>query len=281
MDLIELWNVVWRGKWLIILMCTLFGALGIAYALTAQKWYRAEVLLIPVKTSPADALASQFGGLASFVGLNVSGNDDTESLAVLRSREFARRFIEEHDLLPVLYADKWDQVNKAWVGDEDQWPDVRDAVTLFDRTVRRVTQDRNTGLVVLAIDWKDPELATFWVKQMASELNIRMSERAMAQAEANVAYLRAEMEATSLVQLQQPVARLLELELQKLMLARNSSEYAYRIVDDAEVPKGHIRPRRKLIVMVSVVLGGAVALSWLIVANAFASGRKRAMRIDI
>ena len=61
-DLIELWGVVWRGKWLIAIASVAFGLVGVVYALTATKWYHAEVLLIPVKNSSANSVVSQLGG---------------------------------------------------------------------------------------------------------------------------------------------------------------------------------------------------------------------------
>jgi uncharacterized protein involved in exopolysaccharide biosynthesis len=272
-DLIELWNVICRGKWLVFLACALSGSVGAAYALIATEWYRAEVLLIPVKSKPSDALGSQLSGLASIVGVSVAGDDEIEQLAVLESREFARDFIEDHELLPVLYAERWDREKKVWEGSEDGWPDLRDAVTLFDTKVRYVSQDRRTGLVLLAVEWTDPRLVASWATEMTLDLNVRMSKRAMARAEANVAYLRAELAATNVVQLQQPIGRLLELELQKLMLARNSSGYAYRVVDEAQVPRRPVRPRRVLVVVACVVLGGMAALFALIIRSAVASRR--------
>jgi len=267
MDLIALWNVLWGGKWLVLLSCTAFGAMGLGYGLMATKWYRAEIVLIPVK-NPVNALTNQISGLANIVGLNVgAGTVEIEPLAVLRSRAFARSFIEENDLLPVLFAEQWDPAAKAWRGEPEDWPDVRDGVVLFDNIVRNVSDDRRTGLVVLAVEWTDATMAATWAAELADLLNVRMSERARAQAEANIEYLQAEIAATNLVPLQQPIGRLLELELQKLMLAKNSSEYAYRIVDDPVIPKTPIRPRPALTLTVAAVLGGMIAVFALIVMN--------------
>ena len=70
-----------------------------------------------------------------------------------------------------------------------------------------------------------------------------MRQRALAEAEANVKYLRREFESTSIVALQQSISGLLENEMQKLMLARGNSEYAFRIIDRAEVPRAPSKPR--------------------------------------
>jgi uncharacterized protein involved in exopolysaccharide biosynthesis len=86
-----------------------------------------------------------------------------------------------------------------------------------------------------------------------------MRKRALADAEANVKYLRHEFESTSVVALQQAIGDLLESEMQKLMLARGNTEYAFRIIDRAEVPRSPSKPRLVLIVAVATVFGAMLA----------------------
>jgi uncharacterized protein involved in exopolysaccharide biosynthesis len=59
----------------------------------------------------------------------------------------------------------------------------------------------------------------------------------------------------------------LEVEMQKLLLARNSTEYAYRIVDEADVPKRPVRPSRALAAVIGWVLGGVIAVAVLVIRN--------------
>ena len=118
---------------------------------------------------------------------------------------------------------------------------------------------RATGLVTLSIEWGDPELAAAWANLLAVRLNDRMRQRALAEAETNVKYLRHEFENTSIVALQQSISGLMESEMQKLMLARGNSEYAFRIIDRAEVPRGKSKPRVTLIVAVATFFGGMLS----------------------
>jgi uncharacterized protein involved in exopolysaccharide biosynthesis len=259
LDLLVLMTVLWRGRWLMLIFTLLLTAAGVAYALLAPKWYQAEVVLIPVQDDPASRLMSQFGGIASLVGVNLAGSNNAEPLAVLKSREFAKSFIEKNDILKVLYAKKWDSRQNSWIGPEDKWPDVRDGVRLFERKIRRILEDRKTGLITISIMWTDPVVATAWSNSMAEEINQRMRDRAIAQAEANVSFLRSEMAAAELVALQQPIGRLMELELQKLMLAKGSTQYSFRVVDAAQVPKRPASPRMALIVTGALVLGAALS----------------------
>ena len=153
---------------------------------------------------------------------------------------------------------------KKWEGDEEDWPDVRDAVKYFDRKVRRVSEDRRSGMVTLSIEWKDPDVAAEWANLIATRVNEQMRQRALADARANVDYLQREIAATNLVALQQAIGRLLELELQKFMFAKGNQEFSFRVVDKAQIPKKRSRPNRALIMASSVVLGGLLSIAILL-----------------
>jgi len=252
-DLFELWNALWRSRGLIASISAAFAAGSVAYTLLSPPWYSANVLLAPVKEKTSLDLPGQLAGLAGLVGIGSGGTGSVEAIAVLKSRDFARAFIEDQALLPILFSEDWDATAGRWKLAEP--PDLRLAVKLFDEKVREVNEDRKTGLVTLSIEWKDPKLAAAWANLLAIRLNDHMRQRALAEADANVIYLRHELEATTVVMLQQSISRLLESEMQKLMLARGNAEFAFRIIDRAEVPRINWA-RRILIVVLAALIGG-------------------------
>jgi uncharacterized protein involved in exopolysaccharide biosynthesis len=268
-NLRELWDGLWRGKWIIIAVTTVFAVGSVAYALLATEWFRAEVLLAPAEEKTTTALAGQLSGLAALAGVSVGGGGSAEAIATLKSREFARAFIEDFDLLPLFFDDKWDAANGAWLGDDpEDWPDIRDAVKYFHDNVLSVSEARDTGLVTLAVEWTDPDISADWASELVTRLNERLRQRALKEAETNVAFLQTELGQTSVVTLQQTVGRLLESELQKLMLARGNEEFAFRVIDAAAPPKERARPNRALIAVLGTMLGGMLAVLWVFLLNA-------------
>lgn len=260
LDLAELGVALWRGRWVIALVTAVFAAAAVAYALTATPWYRSEVLLSPAEEPMAQGFVGSFGGLAGLAGFGPGNRSRVEPVAVLKSRDFIRDFIIERELLPVLYADLWDPVAERWTTDDPaELPDMRDAVKYFGEHVQRVSEEAATGLVTLQIQWTDPDLAAEWANTIARRLNDQMRQRALEEAERNVAYLQRELAATSVVALTDTIGRLLESEMQKLMLARGNEEFSFRIIDNAEAPKNRARPRRTLIVAVATLLGAGLA----------------------
>lgn len=261
-DLLALWNIVWRGKILVAVVTILFAVGSVLFALAQTEWYRAEVLLAPAEERSSTAVGGQLGGLAALAGVSVGGEGEVaEAMATLRSREFARAFIDENQLIQVFFADAWNEAASSWrAEDSSLWPDVRDAVIYFHEKVLEVSKDHQSGLVTLAIEWTDPEVAAIWADDLVRRLNARQRERALRTAEVNVAYLQAELAQTSVVTLQQSIGRLLESEMQKLMLARGNEEFAFRIIDGAEPPKYRVRPKRTQIAVLGTLLGGMIGV---------------------
>jgi uncharacterized protein involved in exopolysaccharide biosynthesis len=260
-DLRELWNILWRGKWIIIAVTAAFAVASVVYALAQTEWYRAEVLLAPADEKSLQGLGGQLGGLAALAGVSVGGGGSIEPIAVLKSREFARAFIEDLDLVPVFFHEQWDAANGVWLGeDPEKWPEIRDAIKYFHENVLKVIEARDTGLVTLAVEWTDPEVAAEWARELVFRLNERIRQRSLKEAETNVAFLQTELGQTSVVTLQQSIGRLLESELQKLMLARGNEEFAFRVIDAASTPKERVRPKRAMIAAVGTMLGGMLAV---------------------
>ncbi|HEV7606557.1 MAG TPA: Wzz/FepE/Etk N-terminal domain-containing protein [Steroidobacteraceae bacterium] len=255
-------RMAWHRRWLVISSGLLCGVgMGI-YAFTADPWYRAQVTLLPVENKSAQGLLSQLGplsGLAGLAGVSLDGGNRAEPLAVLRSGDFARDFIEKQQLITVLFADKWDAKQRKWNTASVDAPDIRDAVKYFDEGVRHVGEDRKLGLVILTVEWKNGKLASEWANQIALDINAQLRARAIADAEKSIGYLRAELTSANEVVLQQSISRLIESQMQTLMVARGNEEYAFRVIDKAHPPKKRFKPIRSLLILGGGVIGGLLA----------------------
>jgi uncharacterized protein involved in exopolysaccharide biosynthesis len=266
----ELTQRLWDGRWTIIGVTLLCALASVAYALMAQEWYRAETVLAPSDEKSMPDLLGSLGGLASLAGVSIGGGGSEEPVAVLRSREFTSKFIEDLSLTTVLFSRKWDAANQRWKpSDPEDWPDTRDAVTYFDRYIRSVSIDKKSGMVTLSIRWTDPNEAADWANKLVERLNARMRERALEESTRNVAYLQAEIARTGVVSLQQSIGRVLEGEMQRLMLAKGNPEFSFRVIDPATPPRRRSEPRRAFIVIATTLLGGAFAVAWVLAIPAF------------
>ncbi len=269
----QIWRILWRGKRTVIAATTILALGSIAYALLAKEIYRAEVLLAPAAEQSIPMIGGQLGGLAALAGISVGEGNDVVSLAVLQSREFARDFIEQLDLMPIFFEEEWDAEKNRWrVDDPTEAPDVRDGVKFFHERIFEVSKERRTGLVTLAIEWTDPDVAAEWASILVHRLNDRLRERALQEAQTNVAYLQSEMAKATLVTLQESIGRLLEAELPKLMLAKGNEEFAFKIVDPAVPPRLRVRPKRALTAIIGTILGGLLGIFIVLVGHSGRAG---------
>ena len=73
------------------------------------------------------------------------------ALAIPNSRQLARSFIEKYELLPVLFAEKWDSTKKTWTVTPDKVPTAAlDGVQKF-KNILTVSDDSLTGVISVAI----------------------------------------------------------------------------------------------------------------------------------
>jgi uncharacterized protein involved in exopolysaccharide biosynthesis len=266
-DLTGISQALWHAKWKIAATAFAVAGLAVVYALLAQEWYSAELWMAPSEEQSTRNLTNQItgslGGLVgNLAGISVGGGQNAEPLAILQSRGFVREFIETNGLLDEI-------AMVGGLGDGKGNVDIRDAVDYFRDRVLDVEENRTTRIVVLHIDWTDPDTAAAWAYAYVKQLNERMRQRALAQADSSVNYLKVELERSNVLTLQQSVGRLLEQQLQKAMLARVNEEFAFRVLDTAQPPNYRSAPRRRQIVMFAFLFGGfvasfVVALRWAI-----------------
>lgn len=264
----ELLAAAWQKRLLVIASVIVFAALAATAAFIMTPQYRVQVVMVPVRGDNVSGALSgalgQLGGLASLAGVSLpGGGNKDENLAFLTSRDFLARFVEEEQLLPVLFARKWDAAHARWnVDDPEKVPTLSDGVNFLDRRVRSVQEDRRTGIITLSVVWKDREQAARWANLMVERANRDLRARAISDAEASKTYLNGELEKTDVVELRQSLYRLIESQIKTIMLASVRPEFAFKVIDPAVVPqpKEKVSPKRLAMVALGALFGGVFAL---------------------
>jgi uncharacterized protein involved in exopolysaccharide biosynthesis len=296
-DLRELFGVLWDGKWWIAGITAIASIISIVVALSLPNIYRSEALLAPASSSSGGlgGLAKQYGGLASLAGISLpgGGSDDKTALAleVMKSRRFIAEFIERHDLLvPLLASSGWDQstgnliidneiydsTSKKWVRDvpppKRPVPSLQQAYQKFG-TLLSIAEDQKSGFISLSIKHYSPVVAQQWVVWLIEDINNTLREQDVTEAERSIAYLKQQVEATLLTDLQSMFFELIQSQTETIMLAKVRQEYAFKIIDPAVVPEQKSEPKRALICVLGTLLGGMLAVLW-VLAMHFAKKRE-------
>lgn len=257
LDLVRVVRTLCSRRWWIAGVSMLFALLGLAYASIATPSYKAQAVLLQRDENASFGLSSaisQFSGLANLAGINLGADEGREPLGVLRSKGFARRFIAQNELTP-LFAKETTGSLLSGAPSPDESTKLRQATEVFTRTVLDVSEDRRAGLVIVTVRWKDPYIAAKWANLLVAQVNNEMRLRALEDSERNIQYLNEQLQRTDIVSAQQAIARVLESEMQRQMLAQGTTEYAYRVIDAADPPAFRDRPKRLLVVVFAFVAG--------------------------
>ncbi len=271
-DLREYWDVVTQYKVLIGIVTGVTTTVALAAAFLMTPIYRAETLLAPAtseKSGGLSALATQFGDLAALAGISVGGGDRTqEAIATLKSRALTEVFIKENNLLPILFQDAWDADNKTWKArDPTKRPTIWQAHKVFEQGIRTVSFDKKSGLVTLAIEWKDPAQAAEWANDMVRRVNRQRQQEAIEEARSSIEYLYKQLAKTSSIEVEQAIYRLIEAQTKTIMVAQAREEYAFKVIDPAVVPEERIKPKRRSMAIAGLLLGVLLGISLAFAAN--------------
>jgi uncharacterized protein involved in exopolysaccharide biosynthesis len=260
----ELVDALIRSRVLVLCITAIFAAASLVAALLFPKKYEATIVISPVASNPnggalggLSSLASQFSGLASLAGVSTQNDSKkSESLAVLQSEALTEQYIEKHNLLPVVYASRWDPEKKQWTThNPDRIPTLWKANLMFKDKIRSITTDTKTGLSTMKITWTDPAIAARWANDLVRLTNDYLRDKAIVESERNIAFLTEEAKRTDVVGVQQAIYSILQSEISNMMLARGNDEYALKVVDPAFAPEKPSSPLPVLWVVVGTIGG--------------------------
>lgn len=284
-DLRELFKAIWKGKLIIIATTFVFAVGSVLYALSQPNVYKADALLAPAESSNGGGLskmAGQLGGLAALAGVNIGGGETSQTdlaVQVMKSRQFVDSFVNNHNLLvPLMAAKGWNLADNTLVLDEElynphtgEWlrkseglrgtkPTAQEAFEVFRDTLS-ITQDKESGLYSVSVRHYSPYVAQKWVNWLIEDINKVMRERAIAETSQNLNYLNAQLQKTAIADMQSTFYKLIEEQTKSLMLAEVQEEFVFKVIDPAVVPELKNGPKRALISVLGVVLGGMFGLA--------------------
>ncbi|MBN4053831.1 LPS O-antigen length regulator [Haliea sp. AH-315-K21] len=299
-DLLELWNILWKGKWVIVLITAVFAVGSVAYALWLPDIYRTEVLLSPTdeEGSSGGGLAAglgQLGGLASLAGVNLGGSSGVSqkdrALAIMQSRFFIKDFFDKYDLVVpfmgvkpgeasgavVIDPELYDATNQQWVREvsppRQAAPSDEEVYEAFSELMS-VEEDETTGLITIAIEWYDPNQIRNWAGWLIDDLNNYMRGDALLESQDAIEYLTEQLAKTSLVEMRSVFFNLIEEQTQRVMLADVREEYAFEILDPAVIPEIKSAPGRALICILGTLLGGMLAVLFVLLSHYVSKGKE-------
>ena len=280
LDLRELYNILWKGKWLIVLFTTLFTICAVFYAISQPNIYRADALLAPNSQSQTgsgiNSVVNQLGGLASLAGIKSSGNSTDKvayALEILKSREFVYDFIKNHELKAILLAtagwDKnkneliynkelYDSATKSWsVSDAgiSNEPSMQKAYDYFINSSITIFRNEDNGFVEVSFSHFSPYLTKSLLDSLILSLNKKIKQQDLTEATKSLSYFKSELNETNVTGLKNMFYQLIEEQYRTIMLTKVRPDYVFKVVDRAVIPEEKSEPKRALISIFGFLAG--------------------------
>ena len=233
--------------------------IALIYGLMATPMYRANVLLSTAdeEGNNLGRMANQFSSLARLTGVNLGGGGGQDktatNLAILTSRKFIEQHVVGRDLRPIIFSDLWDKKENKWINNSE--PTAGQTYKYVSENIIDVITDRRTGLIHFTVEWNDPILAATWANNMINDLNNHIRKQAIEEIEKNIFFLQEQSNLTSQVNAQSIMFSLIEEQTKNIMLANVREEYAFKVIDPAVIPEMKVKPKRKNILILGIILG--------------------------
>jgi uncharacterized protein involved in exopolysaccharide biosynthesis len=249
-------------KWALLVGALCGAVIGIGSSWFFTPIYRATTTMLPTKSPESSnglgGIASQVGGLAALTGINIQGNDSlVASSEYLKSNSLAARFIAAHDMLPMLFPEKWDARRGEWTPSRSGPPTESQGVRKFHSRVLKISEDKRTSLLTLTFDWSDRNLAYRWANEFVGMANEGLRSRAILDAKNTISYLNGEIDKTQSIQIRESLYKIVETQYRTLALTNAREDYAFRVVDPAVMPdpEDKVSPKRALFGLGGLIVG--------------------------
>ena len=283
-DLRELFMVLWAGKIKIVAITAVFAVASVIYALSVPNQYKATALLAPAQSSGAglSGALGQLGGLASLAGVSIGGGESSEAQIaqeIMKSWNFIEGFIADNDLAVEVFAaegwskgsnvlkingDDYDLEKSEWLIEDGGTGELRPPSSweLFEKFSERlaVSEDKNSGLVSVSIEYYSPQIAKQWLDMYVSAINAHMQQRQVDKVTNNINYLQTQIEKTSIAEMREVFYTIIEEQTKNKMVAEASPDYAFVAVSPSMVPEEKSQPKRALICILGTFLGGMLSV---------------------
>ena len=283
-DLRELFGVLWGNKIKIIGITAVFSVVSVIYALSVPNQYKASALLAPAQQQSGglSGALGQLGGLASLAGVSIGGGESSEAQVaqeIMKSWSFIEGFIADNDLAVEVYAaEGWSRESNQLKFDNDvyavktkTWLVKNDNIgrlgpptswQLFKKfsEMLAVSEDKKSGLISISIEYYSPQIAKQWLDLYISSINKHMQARQVVKVSNNIEYLEAQIEKTSITEMQEVFYTIIEEQIKSQMLAEASPDYAFVAVSPSMVPEEKSQPKRALICILGTLLGGILSV---------------------
>ena len=269
-DLLEYLNAILRAKFRILIVSILVAGAVFGYSKTIEDKFRSTALVaINVTegfggTKPGQYRGSDIVGLLeySFMVDEPADNEKDRIMARLGSSTFIELFISEQNLLPYIFKESWNAATNSWM--EGFVPSMPVAVGIFRESMLHASIDTLSGLLPISITTNDRELSSKLANIYYKRFNEYVRDKRLYELAEQRELLNARLDATTNIEMQRSIFRMLETQLAEEILLNAKDNYPLELIQAAQVPLFKSSPNRKLWTILAFILTAVVSISFCI-----------------
>ena len=276
-DLKELFSIILNRKIFVGAFTSIAAIMSVVYSLYLPDVYTSDSLLAP--TSNDESMASSLGGLsnlANLAGVSIpAGSISDSQLAVKRIQSFeffSKYFLPNIKIEDLMAVKEWMPENNELIYKEDifnnaekKWvrnvsfprktiPSAQEAFKEYQK-ILFINQEEDTGLVYISIDHKSAYISKEWIDVIIFNINESMREIDKLDAENSIKFLSEASNKTSIQSVKLVISKLMESQMQTLMIANSNQDYVLKKINSPIVPEEKSGPFRALICIIGTILG--------------------------
>ncbi len=197
-NLLDYWRVIWKRRKVILYLLLISVISTAVVSLLMTPIYQAKATLMPVESAQG-RFSAALGALQNipFFGGAVGGalgKTATDKLvSILNSRTVTEEVIKKLDLVPIIFADKWDSQKGQW--ETKKPPTLQDATRALQNEIVKIADDRK-GLISITAEYKNPKVAADIANEYTLALHHFLNVNAISLAKRNRIFLEKQLEIT-------------------------------------------------------------------------------------
>tara|TARA_B110000003_G_scaffold271220_1_gene305031 strand:- start:15116 stop:16069 length:954 start_codon:yes stop_codon:yes gene_type:complete len=295
-DILQIIEILWKKKLLIISVTSFFAIFSIFFALSLPNKYQSSSLVKVTEVNNQSSggafssLTAQYGGLASMAGVSLpsSGLDSGTYISkIIKSRQFAKHLMSFETIKPKLMAiSSYDISLDKIIYDHEIYDDsrslwVREPTGIFQSEptylevhetalkALEVNINEKTGLITISFEHLSPVFAQEFVSIVIREVNNVTREIKLKESKASLDYLENALEAENNRDLKLNINNLILQQLNKNMIASVKDDYLISQIDPPIVPVYKSSPNRARICILITLIGIVLSIVLALISNNF------------
>ena len=154
---------------------------------------------------------------------------------------------------------KYDIKTNSWIRGisypQNVVPSAQESYEIFVKNHLNVSQDKETGFVLISVKHQSPFVAQEWAELIVSQVNNFFREKDRKESETALNYLNSQIAITGFSEIKQAIAELVKQQTQKLTLIEVSDFYVFEYIDPPVVMETTNEPNRNSIFLIGAFIG--------------------------